>query len=259
MMYFLSLCAGIGGFDLAAYRAGLRFDGHYFSEVDRYAIDVFQKRFPESIPLGDIRRIDYGKLPKGEWVVTGGPPCQPFSVAGKRLMEKDGRNMWPEAIMAVRELRPRVAVFENVYGVIDYLDGYVLPEIESEGYKTETICIPACAFGAKHKRNRWFVVAYPKSERLPGIEIYGSADRKNNYKTNEKWKQLYKTSYRDNKIFNWEEIESELCGDDDGLSFDVERFKCLGNAIVPQCAEVIFMLPVFDRWRLEEEVYAKGK
>jgi site-specific DNA-cytosine methylase len=57
----LSLFAGIGGFDLGAYWAGLRFDGHYFSEIDQYAAGVFQKRFPEAVALGDVRSIEYDK------------------------------------------------------------------------------------------------------------------------------------------------------------------------------------------------------
>jgi DNA (cytosine-5)-methyltransferase 1 len=127
-----------------------------------------------------------------------------------------------------------------------------LRDISESGYDAEWRIISALDIGAIHKRERIWIVAYPEGKRLPGIEIYGKADRKNTYKTNKKWKQLCKTSYRDHKIFNWKEIESELCGNDDGLPFDVERLKCLGNAIVPQCAEVIFRLPVFDRWRQEE-------
>jgi DNA (cytosine-5)-methyltransferase 1 len=80
---FLSLFAGIGGFDLAAYNAGLRFDKHFFSEVDDYAVKVFQKRFPDAIALGDVRNIRGTQLPNGEWIITGGFPCQDLSCAGR--------------------------------------------------------------------------------------------------------------------------------------------------------------------------------
>ena len=60
MTVFLDLFSGIGGFALAAYNAGLRFDKHYFSEIDKYAIKVYQKRFPEAIALGDIKTVTGG-------------------------------------------------------------------------------------------------------------------------------------------------------------------------------------------------------
>jgi DNA (cytosine-5)-methyltransferase 1 len=184
MTYFLSLFAGIGGFDLAAYRAGLRFDGHYFSEVDKYAIDVFQKRFPEAIPMGDIRRIDYGKLPKGEWCVTGGFPCQPHSVAGKRKGAADERDLWPECARMLRELRPSIAVFENVPGLLisgggEFFNG-ILSDISESGYDAEWRIISALDVGAPHRRERIWIVVYPsdwnadreyeKTERRPGAE-----------------------------------------------------------------------------------------
>jgi DNA (cytosine-5)-methyltransferase 1 len=89
--YFLDLCAGIGGFALGAYWAGIRFDEHYFSEVDEYGIRIYKKRFPKALELGDARKINYAALPGGEWLVTGGFPCQPHSVAGRKQASKIGR------------------------------------------------------------------------------------------------------------------------------------------------------------------------
>jgi site-specific DNA-cytosine methylase len=82
--YYLDMFSGIGGFALAAYNTGLRFDAHYFSEIDDYAVKVYKERFPEAIGLGDIRGVDYEKLPKGDWFITGGFPCQPHSKIGRR-------------------------------------------------------------------------------------------------------------------------------------------------------------------------------
>jgi site-specific DNA-cytosine methylase len=80
-IYFLSLFAGIGGFDLAAYWAGLRFDGHYFSEVNDYSIQIYKRRFPEALELGDISKVDWKELCKelnkeepAQVLVTGGFP-----------------------------------------------------------------------------------------------------------------------------------------------------------------------------------------
>jgi DNA (cytosine-5)-methyltransferase 1 len=82
--YYLDLFSGIGGFALGAYWAGMRFHGHYFSEVDDYAIGIYKKRFPDAVPLGDVRNIRGKELPKGRWIITGGFPCQDISVAGKK-------------------------------------------------------------------------------------------------------------------------------------------------------------------------------
>lgn len=247
--YFLSLFAGIAGFDLGAYRAGLRFDGHYFSEVDAYASAVFQKRFPDAVPLGDVRSIDYGKLPKGDWLVTGGPPCQPFSCAGRRLQEKDGRNMWPEAVRAVRELKPRTAVFENVIGVLDYLDREILPAIEGEGYGTGTVCIPASAVGARHERKRWWVIADSKGFRRREVGKGRERSRKNRFKKPAEWQLLQSYVTGTYTIQHWEDDEHILTGNIDGVPYRMDRLKCAGNAVVPQVCEMIFNLPVFDRWR----------
>jgi DNA (cytosine-5)-methyltransferase 1 len=167
--YFFSLFAGIGGFDLAAYWAGLRFDGHYFSETDTYASDLFQKRFPEAIALGDVREIDYGKLPKGEWLAAGGFPCQPHSVAGKKQASKDERDLWPECRRMLRELRPGTALFENVPGLFNSNGGRffngIMSDIHECGYDAEWNVISAAETGAPHLRKRVWIVAYPAGER----------------------------------------------------------------------------------------------
>jgi DNA (cytosine-5)-methyltransferase 1 len=258
MTAFLDLFSGIGGFALGAYWAGLRFDKHYFSEIDDYAVQLYQKRFPEAEPLGDIRYVDYAKLPRGEYLVTGGFPCQPHSAAGLRKGADDQRDLWPECSRMLRELRPAIALFENVRGLFtspgrehkgEFFNG-ILSDIFKCGYDAEWQIISAQDAGAPHLRRRVWIVAHPPCLRLEGDRNKQRERRKGVPKAREEWKQFYKTPYRDNKILNWQEIESELCGDDDGLPFDMERYKCIGNAIVPQCAQMIFSLSAFDRWRL---------
>jgi DNA (cytosine-5)-methyltransferase 1 len=170
MNFYLDLFSGIGGFALGAYRAGLRFDAHCFSEVDPYAVSIYQKRFPEAIPLGDVRKVNYEKLPKGNWIVTGGFPCQPHSVAGKREGAGDGRDLWPECARMLGELRPAIAVFENVPGLLISNGGRffnrVLSDISQSGYDAEWKIIPASYAGARHERKRVWIVAYPSGEIL---------------------------------------------------------------------------------------------
>ena len=153
----------------------------------------------------------------------------------------------------LRELRPRLALFENVPGLFATGGGRffnrVLSDISASGYDAEWKILSAADVGAPHKRERIWIVAYSKSLRLERVALQCETDRKSTTKARKEWQQFYKTPYRNNKIINWQEIESELCGDDDGFPFDVERFNCLGNAIVPQCAELIMRLPAFDAWR----------
>jgi DNA (cytosine-5)-methyltransferase 1 len=253
-MNFLSLFSGIGGFDLAARRAGLTFENHYFSEVDDYAIKNFGQNFPGAIPLGDARKINYAVLPRGEYIITGSPPCQPFSNAGKKKGAEDGRNLFPETIRAIRELRPCFAIFENVFEALDYVDGEILPAIEDIGYQTETFCIYARTVGANHNRKRLFIAAYP--DRL------NEETRMGFYKSPQKAAAVFKGNYQERfSPKRWVESVNRIAGGNDGISARV-GIDNLGNAIVPLCAELFFMLPVFDRWRLppdrREDFWRKG-
>ena len=164
-MYYLDMFSGIGGFALGARWAGIKFDKHYFSEIEKYAVEVYQKRFPDAIPLGDIRSVDYGKLPEGEWYVTGGFPCQPHSVAGKKKGRNDKRDLWPECARMLRELRPEVALFENVTGLFisnggRFFNG-ILSDISQGGYDAEWQIISAAEVGAPHIRKRVWIICYP--------------------------------------------------------------------------------------------------
>jgi DNA (cytosine-5)-methyltransferase 1 len=143
----------------------MEFDGHYFSEVDKYAIEVYRRRFPHAIEIGDIKKVDYSKLPGGEWFVSGGFPCQPHSVAGKRRAAEDERDLWPECRRMLCELRPRIALFENVPGLFVSNRGQffnrVLSDMAESGYDAEWQVISAREAGAWHLRKRIWIVAYP--------------------------------------------------------------------------------------------------
>jgi DNA (cytosine-5)-methyltransferase 1 len=245
-MNFLSLFSGIGGFDIAAQNAGLIFDNHFFSEVDEYAIKIFKQHFPNAGALGDVRGIDYAALSGGDWIITGSPPCQPFSIAGEKKGKADNRNLFPETIRAIRGLRPCFAIFENVFEVLDYVDGEILPQIEDIGYKTETIYLQARTIGADHKRGRLWIIAYPhgfNGGTWMGIFNAGKTvlGRYNQSRFSPK---------------RWMDTVNSIAGGNDGVSKRV-GIQCLGNAIVPQCAELFFMLPFFDKWR-EFKIFPLG-
>jgi DNA (cytosine-5)-methyltransferase 1 len=156
--------SGIGGFALGAKWAGAEFDGHYFSEVDDYAIGIYEKRFPGAIGLGDVKKIDYSKLPRGEWFVSGGFPCQPHSFAGKRKASEDERDLWPECRRMLCELRPRIALFENVPGLFVSDGGRffnrVMSDISECGFNAEWQIISAADVGALHSRKRVWIICY---------------------------------------------------------------------------------------------------
>jgi DNA (cytosine-5)-methyltransferase 1 len=168
-VFFLDLFSGIGGFALGASWAGLCFDRHYFSEVDPYAIRVYSARFPDALPLGDIRAIRGADLPRGDWIIAGGFPCQDISVAGKGAGLAGARSgLWYEYARIIGELRPRYAIMENV-GALAFrgLDS-VLGSLAALGYDAEWQDIRASDVGAPHRRERLWIMAYPNQERRDG-------------------------------------------------------------------------------------------
>lgn len=262
--YFLDLFSGIGGFHLGAQWAGLHFDGYYYSEVDHYAIKVYAKQFPAAIGLGDITKIDGRSLPKGEWIIAGGFPCQDISVAGKGAGLAGARSgLWYEYARLIGELRPRYAIMENV-GALTFrgLDA-VLGSLAEIGYDAEWQDIRASDVGAPHKRERIWIVAYPKlrgiSERWRNDGIGGKAGfmagilRDDASSLSEQaGAMVEKVEHKNKRCIAWD-TESGVLRVAHGVPSRVDRLKCLGNSIVPQIAQMIFQQPAFDEWRNNAE------
>jgi site-specific DNA-cytosine methylase len=164
-----SLFSGIGGIDLGLERAGM--DVIWQSEIDPFACRVLKKHWPDIPNIGDITTTDWSSVERPD-VVAGGYPCQPFSVAGNRRGQADARHLWPFMLGAVRALRPRWVLLENVPGHLSMGFGSVLGDLAACGYDTEWDCIPAAAVGAPHVRDRVFVVAYPPGDSEPGRSVY---------------------------------------------------------------------------------------
>lgn len=227
-MNFLDLFSGIGGFALGAYWAGLRFENHYYSEIDPYTVKVYQQRFPDSIGLGDIKNVKVSDLPSGDWIMAGGFPCQPHSMSGERRAENDERDLWPQCARMLRELRPRFAVFENVPGLLTSSGGRffnrVLSDISESGYACEWKIISAASLGAPHQRDRIYIVAYPDGTQFQGGGISCGGQEK----------------YSDSSVEGWWKTEPRLDRMANGLPNQMERLHAIGNAIVPEIAEMIF-------------------
>ncbi len=165
------LFSGIGGFSLAAEWMGWR--TAFFSEIDPYASAVLKQHWPDVPNLGDITAVDWTTAPRID-VLTGGFPCQPHSLAGKRLASSDERDLFSEVIRAVRGLRPGVVVLENVRGLLTSESGRffgrVLRELAGCGYDVEWRVLSAAAVGAPHKRDRIWITAYANSGRVCRVE-----------------------------------------------------------------------------------------
>jgi DNA (cytosine-5)-methyltransferase 1 len=157
-----SLCSGIGGFDLAARWLGWSTLWH--AEIAPYPSAVFAQHFPDSRALGDLTTIDWGQVERPD-VLCAGFPCQPASAAGKRRGTDDERWLWPEIARAVRDLRPRYLVLENVPGLLSVNRGGAMGEVLGDlarcDYDAEGVLLSAADVGAPHLRLRWWCLATP--------------------------------------------------------------------------------------------------
>lgn len=157
-MNHLSLFSGIGGFDLAAKWMGWNNIAHV--EKNEYCRKILNKHFPKSQSYEDIKEFDGTKYRGSIDIISGGFPCQPFSVAGNQKSKDDDRYLWPEMLRIIREIKPRWIVGENVPGIIKLALDDVLASLEAEGYTCWTFVIPACAVGAWHRRDRVWIVSH---------------------------------------------------------------------------------------------------
>ncbi|MEG6615359.1 DNA (cytosine-5-)-methyltransferase [Peptococcaceae bacterium 1198_IL3148] len=243
MLTHLSLFTGIGGIDLAAEWAGFETVGQV--EFADYPTKVLEKHWPDVPRWRDIRTVTkesfYGKTGlRTVDLITGGFPCQPFSVAGRRKGKEDDRYLWPEMLGVIRMLQPSWVLAENVAGLLSIDDGKRISEIkqslESENYETTIILSPACNYGAPFEGKRVFIVATSKSGRYRG---------RTSKKCGIKQRLLVKDEQQ--RYPAWGEAERRLvqtirCQEalpsnlrsDYGFPDWVDRIKCLGNAVVPQ-------------------------
>lgn len=189
-MKHASLFSGIGGFDLAAEWMG--WENVFHCEWNDFGKKILNYYWPKAKSYGDITKTDFtlwrGKIN----ILTGGFPCQPFSLSGNRKGTSDDRYLWPEMLRAIREIQPAWVIGENVAGIISmvqpgdelemgceaslfdesyfteeqqrYVIETICSDLEREGYSVQPILVPACAVGAPHRRDRvWFIAHNPNA------------------------------------------------------------------------------------------------
>jgi DNA-cytosine methyltransferase len=187
----LDLFAGIGGFALAAEIANAIQSGSQYrqiahAEIEPFACEIYHRHFPNSVCFGGVQNVtrdsvleQCGVLPV---VITGGFPCQPHSVAGKRKASGDERDLWGECKRILNELRPKYAIFENVRGLLSSekgrFFGRVLNDLAEIGYACTWHVVPASAIGAPHKRERVWLVCIDQLANSQGIGIQGHGTKR---------------------------------------------------------------------------------
>lgn len=200
-MNHASLFSGIGGAEVAASKMG--WQNLFHCEIQEFPRKVLDYWFPNSESYEDITKTDFHQWQGKVDVLTGGFPCQPFSVAGRRKGEDDNRYLWPQMLRAIREIKPTWIVCENVIGIRTMVEpgketkvgrtdnlfeeNYIYREesrftlekicqdLEATGYSVQPLNIPACSVGAPHRRERIWIVAHRADTRAETLQY----ERKN--------------------------------------------------------------------------------
>ncbi len=248
-MNSLELFAGIGGIALAEQMAGINVAA--LSEMAEFPVKVLKKNFRGVPILPDVTKINNESLrkagvdPESIDVISGGFPCQPFSIAGKRKGTEDDRDLWPEMFRIIQEIKPNWVVGENVANFANMELDRTLSNLESIGYETRTFILPALAIGAPHQRQRTFIVANANSKRWISMDksIEERCIRKFTQGTKVQtgkalWNNASDVLSSGARVLT--NSSSRVQRNDDGLSEGMDRLKALGNAVVPQQ-----VLPIF--------------
>ena len=234
-----SLFSGIGGLELGLERAGV---GHvvWQVEIDPYCRAVLEKHWPKvERRRDDIRKVHAWQggntycddcLPPVD-VLCGGYPCQPFSIAGHKRGAADPRHLWPQFARLLRELRPAYAILENVTNHLALGFGNVLGDLAGLGYDAEWEVLSAGALGAHHLRRRVFVIAYRADAERSRPQ--GEWPTPKGPWSGEQLEGLVQTALR------LSVPAGSSGGVSDGIPGRTHRLRALGNAVVPQVAEVV--------------------
>lgn len=188
------------GFDAPSVAASwMGWENAFHCEINPFCNEILKYWFPDSEHYEDITKTDFSQWKGRIDVLTGGFPCQPFSLAGQRKGADDDRYLWPHMLRAIREIRPAWVIGENVAGILtmvqpgketevgsqtslfgednrkrillrqEYVVETICKDLEREGYSVQPLLIPACAVGAPHRRDRVWFVAHRTDSRTEDV------------------------------------------------------------------------------------------
>lgn len=275
-MNVLSLFAGIGGLDLGLEAHGC--ETVAYSEVDPFAASIMSRQFPEAPNLGDITTVQFLRYADGictasspattdlaaadrdgevhlghsdNLIICGGFPCQDISLAGKGAGIKEGTRsgLWSYYADAIRVLRPRGILVENVAQLAKNGLDIVLGDLADCGYDAEWQVLRADDHGYPHARRRLFILAYPNGEReqvspgrkQPAVQVAGGASpaRRAGAGPRFHWTAQPGVGRGHDGLPDW--VDGEVVipphSEEPRNSKRWDRLRCLGNAVVPACAE----------------------
>ena len=271
----LDLFSGIGGFSLGLERTG-HFETVAFCEIDKYCKLILKKHWKGIKIYDDVKEITKERLEADgiqvPEIITGGFPCQSFSVAGKQKGTSDSRYLWPEMFRIIKIFKSKFVIGENVRGIVNIQDGMVFEtvctDLESEGYEVQPFLIPAAGVGAPHRRDRiWFIATLantnvnrekwnqPEDGQRSGTQ-QSSEDVANaitgNVEAGRQRRGTLRTGHQEERLSdhvasggetqgqdNWWNVEPNVGRVAHGVSGRIHRLKGLGNAIVPRIAKEI--------------------
>ena len=266
-MHHLSLCAGIGGLDLGLKRAIPTLRTIAMVEREAFCIRHLATKMEEGAldpcPIyHDLLQFPWRKYRGIVDIVSGGFPCQPFSVSGKQQSVNDERHLWPYIEKGLREIRPSVCFFENVDGISRAKSpGYysvlhhVLSDLEQMDYKTTAGCFTAEEVGAPHLRKRWFILGMA-DPNCSGLEEHGLHEPDSTGQSGEVANANSqglegRSQFAEQHTHQWptgqgcpqgpneppRTNEPSVGGTANGVPSRVDRLRALGNAVVSQTAE----------------------
>jgi len=257
----------VGGFSLGLERSDPAFHTVAFCEREAYPQAVLKKNWPEIPIYDDVRTIPTDRLGRID-IVTGGFPCQPWSVAGKKEghLDTQDRDLWPEMAALIKKLQPKWVIGENVQGFVNEPMGLArsLSDLESIGYQSTYWILPAASVGALHRRNRVFILAHtghgrrrnagfaergedPQRERSTNTSSFSRSSKQPSFVADtdhsgrgeqRREKPVRKEQSAIERSSRWEP-EPRVGRVADGVPNRVDRLKALGNAVVPQIVEQI--------------------
>lgn len=270
----LSLCSGIGGFDIGLrgifpnMRTVVHVEGEAFCV--NHLVKKMQAGKLDACPIyPDLCRFPWSEFAGAVDIITGGFPCQPFSLAGQRKSTEDDRHLWPYITNGIRQTKPQLVIFENVSGIASAPSpGFhsvlhnVLSDLEGLGYQPTAGQFTASEVGAPHQRKRWFIIGVCNTDCNSKPDGTINAEKPRVWKpelvntNNPRWQQQrwpIPTSEVHPAIerasfpmppgpiqHEWEPprtTEPRLGGNSNGVSNRVDRLRALGNAVVPAVVE----------------------